>query len=270
VQRIHSILDPRVAAFRNMKDRTLRGENIFVTEGLLLTERLLKSRFRTDSLLVSERLAWQVQPLLPPEVPMYVAPEYLIHELVGFPFHRGVLAAGNRGEDLTLDQMLSAAEPRAELSLIICPQITQAENLGLVFRTAAAFGIDGVLMGQQCCDPFSRRCLRLSMGGVLRVPFVKAGDLAAELQRLKQRWEFEHVAAVLDRQADRLAGTAWKPRTALVFGNEFEGLAPQWLAACDRRLTIPMQPGTDSLNLGVAAGIFMYELKKAAISAIPR
>src|SRR5690606_9501207 len=100
MERIHSIHDPRVVAYRNRKERTLRGENIFVTEGLLLTERLLKSRFRTESLLVSQRMVWQVQPLVPAGVPMYVAPDYLIHELVGFPFHRGVLGTGHRGEAL--------------------------------------------------------------------------------------------------------------------------------------------------------------------------
>jgi tRNA G18 (ribose-2'-O)-methylase SpoU len=259
---IHSIDDPRVAIYRNMKERTLRGENIFVTEGLMLTERLLKSRFAAESLLVSQRWAWQVEPLVPPEVPIYVAPEDLVHELVGFPFHRGVLGAGRRSEPLTLDTMLAAADARTELSLIVCPQVNQAENLGLVFRTAAAFGIDGLLLGEQCCDPFSRRCLRLSMGGVLRVPFVHSHDLLADLDRLKTRWGFERVATVLDPAAEPLAGAAWKPRTALLFGNEFEGLSTDWLAACDRRVTIPMQPGTDSLNLGVAAGIFVYEMKK--------
>lgn len=262
MERIHSIHDPRVAVYRDMKERTLRGENIFVTEGLLLTERLLASRFQTESLLVSERWVWQVQPLVPAEVPMYVAPDYLIQEMVGFPFHRGVLAAGRRGKDLTLEGLLGSADRDSPVSLIVCPHITQAENLGLVFRTAAAFGIDGVVLGPQACDPFSRRSLRLSMGGVLRVPFIRSEDLVIDLDRLGKQWGFDRVATVLDSHAQRLDGASWKPRTALVFGNEFEGLSPQWLAVCDRSVTIPMQPGTDSLNLGVAAGIFVYELKK--------
>jgi len=158
--------------------------------------------------------------------------------------------------------VLGPADARPERSLIVCPQITQAENLGLVFRTAAGFGVDGILLGQQCCDPFSRRCLRLSMGGVLAVPFVRSEDLLLDLNRLKHQWGFDRVATVLDPRAERLPDAAWGPRTALVFGNEFEGLSGEWLAACDRRVTIPMQPGTDSLNLGVAAGIFVYELKK--------
>ncbi len=262
MERIHSVHDPRVASYRNMKERTARGENVFVTEGLLLTERLLHSRFPTESVLVSERLAWQVQPLVPAGVPMYVAPEYLIHELVGFDFHRGVLAAGSRGTPLTLDKLLHPAHTLPQFGLIVCPHVTQAENLGLVFRTAAAFGIDGLLLGQQCADPFSRRCLRLSMGGVLRVPFARTGDLLGDLNRLKQSWAFDRVATVLDPTTQPLAAATWNPRTALLIGNEFEGLSEQWLAACDRRLTIPMQPGTDSLNLGVAAGIFVYEWKK--------
>ena len=261
---LSSLDDPRLAPYRNMKERTLRGEKLFVTEGLLLTERLLESPFRTESLLVTERMASQVQSRVPPEVPVYVVPDELIAELVGFPFHRGVLGAGHRGEPLSLDLLLKEAGNRAELSLVVCPQVTQAENLGLLFRTSAAFGIDGILLGPQCCDPFSRRALRLSMGGVLRVPFVQSTDLAADLVRLKSEWGFERVATVLDQNAERLTEARWAPRTALLFGNEFEGLSDDWLALCDRRLTIPMQPGTDSLNLGVAAGIFIYAWRQGS------
>ena len=266
---ISSLDDPRLAPYRNMKERTLRGEQLFVTEGLLLTERLLTSRFRTASLLITERMTSQVEPLVPAEVPVYVVPDALIAELVGFPFHRGVLGAGHRGEPLSLETLLKETAGRTELSLVVCPQVTQAENLGLLFRTAAAFGIDGLLLGPQCCDPFARRALRLSMGGVLRVPFVQSLDLAADLRRLKSQWGVQCVATVLDHEAERLSDARWAPRTALFFGNEFEGLSAEWLALCDRRLTIPMQPGTDSLNLGVAAGVFIYTWKQQGSKGSP-
>lgn len=243
-----------------MKERTARGESLFVTEGLLLVERLLKSRFETESVLVAESYAAQMVPLVGLGVPLYVASESVLQQIIGFPFHRGVLAAGRRGQPSTLDDLLPKSKP--ELGLIVCPHINQSENLGLIFRTAAAFEIDAILLGPQSSDPLSRRCLRLSMGGALRVPFVVLADLPAKLKYLQTRWGFDIVATVLDEHAQRLGDARWKPRTALLLGNEFEGLPPEYLELCDRRLTIPMPPGTDSLNVGVATGIFVYQWKR--------
>ncbi|NUQ62286.1 MAG: RNA methyltransferase [Pirellulales bacterium] len=253
-----------MAPYRDLKERTARGESIFVTEGLLLTQRLLTSRFEAESVFVSEPFSADVERLAGPDVPVYVASEKVLQEIVGFPFHRGVLAVGRRGNPLLLDDLLWSVGVQSPLGLIVCPHVNQAENLGLIFRTAAAFGMDGVLLGPQSTDPFSRRCLRLSMGGSLRVPFVVSADLLRDLVRLKDRWKVELVATVVDARAEPLSHARWQSRTALLVGNEFEGLPSQHLAVCDRRLTIPMQPGTDSLNVGVAAGIFLYEWKKQA------
>lgn len=260
MHRIDSNDDPRLAPYRDMKARTARGESLFVAEGLLLLERLLKSRFEVESVLVAEPLVSQVAPLIRPKTPIYVASESMLQQIVGFPFHRGVLAAGRRGEPPSLEDLLGGG-CNSQRSLIVCPHVNQSENLGLIFRTAAAFEIDAVLLGPQASDPFSRRCLRLSMGGVLRVPFVVLADLPGDLERLKTLWNFELVATVLDESAERLCDARWHPRTALLLGNEFEGLPPEYLRLCDRRLTIPMPPGTDSLNVGVAAGIFVYKWK---------
>ena len=145
-------------------------------------------------------------------------------------------------------------------TLIVCPEVADGANLGSIFRIAAAFGVDGVVLGEQCCDPFSRRCLRVSMGGVLRAPLVESSDLTADLTDLKRRWHVELLAAVLDETAEPLDRLRRPSRVGLVFGSESVGLADRWLAICDRRVTIPMQPGTDSLNLAVAAGIFVYHM----------
>lgn len=102
------------------------------------------------------------------------------------------------------------------------------------------------------------------MGGTLQVPFSTSAELVDDMRRLRDRWQVELVAAVVDDRAERLPDFRWPRRTALVFGNEFHGLRDPWLSACDRRVTIPMPPGVDSLNLGVAAGIFLYELAKSA------
>ncbi len=134
--------------------------------------------------------------------------------------------------------------------------------MGLIFRVAAGLGADGLLLGPQCCDPFSRRCLRVSMGAVLEAPYRKSEDLAADLAALGDRWKIEMLAALLDDRAIALDRVEWPRRAAVLLGNEFDGLGGPWLEFCERRITIPMARQTDSLNLGVAAGIFVYEMMR--------
>jgi len=263
MERIESIDDPRVAPYRNLRDRTLRGESIFVAEGRVLTRRLLESRYPAQSVFVSEHFADEFQGVVGGRAPLYVAPESLLLEVVGFKFHRGVLGVGCRSKLPSLDELTAPLDAAATWSLVVCPEITKPENLGLIFRSAGAFGVDAVLLGERCCDPFSRRCLRVSIGAVLQVPFTKSTDLLADLRRLKDRWGVELMATVLDKQAERLADVRWPSRIGILFGNEADGLRQQWLALCGRHVTIPMSPAADSLNLGVAAGIFVYEMKKA-------
>ena len=262
MDRIESLNDPRVAAYRDLPQRTARGESVFVTEGRLVTQRLLNSDYGTESVFVAERFAEELQPQVGPDVPLYVAREPLLREVVGFDFHLGVLGAGRRRPTLTLDQLVSQKAPEDELSLVICPELAKQENLGLIFRSAAALGVDGIVLGRGCCDPFSRRMLRVSMGAVLQMPFAGSEDLLADLNRLKSYWRVELAAAVLDDRAEPLAHVRWPPRAGILFGSEYDGLRPEWLSLCDRLVTIPMAPNVDSLNLGVAAGIFIYEMKR--------
>lgn len=263
MERIDSIDDPRVAAYRSLPDRTLRGESVFVTEGRNLTLRLLASPYAAESVFVAQQHAAEFAAVVG-DVPLYTAPEPLLKQVVGFDFHLGVLGSGRRGELPSPDELVGRRPVDAPLRLVICPETTKPENLGLIFRSSAGLGIDGLLLGRRCCDPFSRRALRLSMGGTLQVPFSTSVELADAMRRLRDRRQVELVAAVVDDRAERLPDFRWSPRTALVFGNEFHGLREPWLSACDRRVTIPMPPGVDSLNLGVAAGIFLYELAKSA------
>ena len=270
MERIESSDDPRVAAFRGLRDRTLRGESVFVAEGRWLVQRLLASDYPALAVFVSDEYAGEFLPLVPPDVPIYVARESLLLDVVGFKFHRGVLALGQRRPPLALEN-LAARVPghstaRGEFAdgwrLVVCPEITKPENMGLVFRAAAGFGLHGIVLGERSCDPFSRRCLRVSMGAVFRVPFARSTDVVADLRRLKDRYTVTLMAAVLDPQAQPLDAVLWPARAAVLIGNESDGLRDRCLALCDDRVTIPMQPGTDSLNLGVAAGIFVYEMMR--------
>lgn len=262
MERIQSIDDPRVAAYRNLRDRTMRGESLFVAEGRMVALRLLQSRFEPESAFVSEEYVEEFLPLVEGRAPLYVAPESLLLDVVGFNFHRGVLIAGRRRPSPPLDELMAPITDAPTIRLVVCPEITKPENMGLIFRTAGGLGVDGVLLGERCCDPFSRRSLRVSMGAVLHVPFRKSDDLEADLRRLADQWQIELLAAVVEPSAQRLGDLRWPKRVGLLLGNEWGGLGEHWLELCGRRVTIPMAATVDSLNLGVAAGIFLYEMAR--------
>lgn len=259
METITSFDDPRIAPYCNLRERTLRGEAVFIAEGHLVVDRLLASGYPTESLLATPEMAEHYAGRLPEGVPVYVAPDPLVRTIAGFPFHRGVLALGRRLPPRTLAEMIGPGDAPGTLRLLVGPELNQPENLGLIFRTAGGLGVDGVILGPQSCDPLSRRTLRVSMGGVLYVPWYHSRHLDDDLDELRRRG-IETVASVLDDRAVPLSAFRWPRRCALMLGNEYEGLGPRWLARADHRVTIPMCPGTDSLNVGVAAGILMYTL----------
>lgn len=253
---------PLLDAYRNMRDRTLRGECLFIAEGDLVVQRLFDSPFPAESVMVVDSAMPRVLPMLekkvPAEVPVYVVAAAEVPALVGFPFHQGVLAVGRREKVWRLEDLLPT-EKAGRRCVVAMPDVTNPDNLGNVFRCSAALGADGILLGPQACDPLWRRAMRVSMGGVMQLPWVKTDDFARDLAVLKTRHGYTLYATVLDGADTTLAGTAWADRCVLCFGNEYAGLDAATLAVCDRRVTIPMTPGVDSLNLGVSAGIFLYD-----------
>ena len=190
---------------------------------------------------------------------MYVVPDRWIEELIGFNFHRGILACARRLPTATL---VDLAGPRdRKLAMTVCAGIQDRENLGSILRTSLALGANASLLGPQTCDPFARRVLRVSMGAVLQMPLAMSNDLATDLVALRDRHGVELVATVLDPQAEPLAACRVADRFALVLGNEGYGLPPQITELCQRQVTIPMSADVDSLNVGVAAGILLYGLQ---------
>ncbi|HUS90668.1 MAG TPA: RNA methyltransferase [Phycisphaerae bacterium] len=257
VQPVNSLEDPRIAAYRNLKDRELaRWEGRFIAEGLLNVQRLLESDYPVESALVTETRVGEVAALVPAGVPVFAAPERLFSGIVGFGFHGGALACGRRRPGASLEQLARRwAEP---LTIVILPKITSTENLGGLLRISSAFGAAAVVLGPECCDPFYRQAIRVSMGTVFKLPLVRSADLAADLARLRNEWDVPLAAAVLDRDAEPLHAAGRGPRLGLLFGNETTGLPGEIVALCDRRVTIPMRLGTDSLNVAVAAAVFLH------------
>lgn len=258
---IHSPDDPRVAPYFALKDRDVaRSGDRFIAEGEHVVRRLLRSDYPADSVLLSARRVDEIAPLVPDLVPVYVAAtDDILHATIGFKFHSGVIACGRRKPSTTLEQVAAGGDdPARRLMLMILPEVANAENLGALMRIAAGFGVDALVLGERSCDPFYRQAIRVSMGTVFSLPIVRSNNLLEDLRRLRERWGVQLAATVLDPAAEPLSGARRPPRFGLLFGNEAQGLAPEHVAACDRRVTIPMKLGTDSLNVAVAAGIFLY------------
>lgn len=251
--------DPRLEVYRHLKaTNATRGGDRFVVEGEKLVDRLLASRFTVDSVLTSDRHAARVGSRLPEGVTHYVVPQGRIDELVGYNFHQGALACGVRRPWPTLGEIVAAAGRR--LTLLVCPRLDNPENLGALIRLGDVFGVDALLSGPSCPDPLSRRVLRVSMGTALRLPVLAFVDLGREVEVFRVEHGLALAAAVTDPDAVPIGRFGRPERLGLVLGRESAGLDPAWVARCDHRLTIPMRPGADSLNVAVAAGILLHQL----------
>jgi tRNA G18 (ribose-2'-O)-methylase SpoU len=256
VIRLTDLSDPRLALYRNLKDRELAAQgDLFVCEGLLVVQRLLRSQYPCLSVLCAERKVGAVLPDARPETPVYVVPDALLHDVVGFKFHTGALAVGRRLPRGPLEAVLPKREG---LTLVVLPHTNNLENVGSIARISAAFGVDAMILGEECCDPFYRQSLRVSMGTMFSLPLHRSEDLKRDLVALRDGYGVQLAATVLDPEAEPLAGAGRPGRVALLFGSEAEGLPGDYLEICSRRLTIPMSLGTDSLNVSMAAAVFLY------------
>lgn len=259
---ITALSDPRLDPFRELKrTNATRWAEQFVAEGDKLTRRLLAARrFEIVSLLVGRRYARTFAELAPPEIPILVVDDRDIEEIIGFNFHRGVLACAKRPAAQHLAEALAAPAERSVI--VVCPNLHDPENLGTLVRTSLALGVAALVLGPHCADPFSRRVLRTSMGAAFELPIYCSADLAADVQTLR-RSGFRLVASVVDSDAESILRFEPPPRLALFIGNEAHGLEPEWIERCDERITIPMRPGPDSLNAAVAAGILLHHVTRA-------
>jgi len=255
---VDSISDPRLAPYRELNQRNLtRHSGLFIAEGDKVTERLIASRYPVASILAEADRAERLAPALPPGTPIYVAQRHLLAETIGFQFHRGVLGCGRRLPGPKLHEVTTPS-PR-QPTILVCPDVQDPTNLGSIIRTAAAFGCAAIVLGGRCADPFSRRVLRVSMGAALHLPIIESGDIAADLAALRQA-DYTLVASVIDASAEPLADFKRPAKLALLVGSEGHGLSAELRALCHRQVTIPMRLGIDSLNVAVAAAVFLYHL----------
>lgn len=261
--RIASLEDPRLAVYRDLPKSNLTPlSGKFVVEGRLLVERLAASHYPIDSVVVDERQLGMVPGNLPEDTPVYVLPAKSVEHLIGFNFHRGILACGRRLAPKQI-QELRTGDANAT-PLVVCVDIQDPTNLGGILRNCAAFGIQAVVLSNRCADPFSRRVLRVSMGTVFKLALYQSSDILPDLDWLRGSREFELIATVLDPDAEPLDRIRRVARSAILFGNEAHGLPPSIVALCQRRVTIPMELNTDSLNAASASAVVLYQFTRVA------
>jgi tRNA G18 (ribose-2'-O)-methylase SpoU len=265
IEHIDSLDDVRVADYRNVPDALLlRERGLFVAEGRLVVRTLLDERRHPVRSLLLTPIAYDAlaDALAPrPDVPVFVAPVDVVSAIVGFHFHRGCLALGERTDGFTVAGALDAAVG-ANL-IVVAEQVGNADNIGAVFRNAHAFGAGCVLLSPECCDPLYRKAIRVSMGASLRLPFAEIVDWPDGLQAIKDAG-YAIVALTPDLAAEELtAFAARRPaRIALLLGHEGLGLSPGALAHADARVRVAMTPGVDSINVATAAAIGMYVCRR--------
>ena len=277
---IDAIDDSRIGDFRVVSDPALmRGRGLFVAEGSLAVERLLASPFRTRALLVTESALARLRTAIgasamcsetagafkadePPAI--YVTGSAELRRITGFRFHRGCLALGERSADGSTPGGLPPPRPGAPV--VALDAVTDPDNVGSIFRSAAAFGAAGLILSPRCADPLYRKAIRTSMATTLSLPFqvAAAGDWPAALERL--RGDGARLAALTPAPGaadlESVVQSSTGAPFVLIAGNEGDGVSQTVLESCDATVRIPLHPAVDSLNVATAVAIGLYRLRR--------
>ena len=257
--------DPRLADYVRLTDVRLRksleaAHGLFVAEGEKVIRRALAADYPPRSVLITERRLAGLTGLLDAcPAPAYVVPDPVAQHLTGFDVHRGVLASMARLPARKVTDLLPGAR-----RIVVLEDIVDHTNVGAIFRCAAAFGTDAVVLAPRCADPLYRRAVRVSMGAVFAIPYARMTDWYGGLGELREAG-FRLLALTPDQSAAPIGTAVLGERAALMLGTEGDGLSSRWLREADQAVSIPMAPGAmaagvDSLNVVAAAAIACHAL----------
>lgn len=267
---ITDFADPALDVYARLTENRLvnredLSQGLFIAESPKVIERALNAGYVPVSFLMEPRhVETQARDILARcgEVPVYTAPLDVLKQLTGFPLTRGMLCAMRRRPLPAVETVCAGAKRVAVLEDVMNPT-----NVGAIFRSAAALGIDAVLLTQACSDPLYRRAIRVSMGTVFQVPWARIGEDAADwpqkgVERL-HALGFRTAAMALTDDSVSIddARLAAEPRLAIVLGTEGDGLSPRTIAACDYTVKIPMAHGVNSLNVAAASAVAFWQLR---------
>lgn len=231
-----------------------------MAEGEKVVRRLLESQFQVLSALLTPEWLDRYRSLLNGRsATVYVAPKSIVETIVGFRLHQGIMAMGAIPQTPPLSAVLQQATRPYLLAAV--DGLTNADNLGVLVRNCAAFGVQALLVGETSSSPYLRRAVRNSMGAVFSIPIIHVNNLAGTLSHLRQEG-VQIIAAdphASKNISDRPSGEA---SCCIIFGSEAEGISRQILEVCDFALAIPMERGVDSLNVASASAVFLYELRR--------
>ncbi len=263
IQRIDSFELPALQPYRTMRQqKEHREQGIFVAEGEKVVHRLLESKFTLLSVLLPEKWLNELGPLLqarPESLPVFVAEKKLLETLTGYSMYQGLLAVGKIPRQPTLGEVVDQNSKPYLLAAV--DNLSNAENLGALVRNCAAFNAQALIVGETSCSPFLRRAVRSSMGTIFRLPVIESQDLASTLRDLRALG-IRCIAAHPHVQGRTLPRTDLVSDCCIVFGSEGFGIGPKVLEVCDEAVAIPMPESVDSLNVGSAAAVFLYEANR--------
>lgn len=256
--------DPRVTDYTGLTDTQLRRrrepeEGLYIAESTKVLRRAIDAGHTPRSFFLTEKWLPDLEDVLDrfPDVPAYVGSEAVLEEITGFHLHRGALAAMNRPAPLSVETVLRNAH-----RVVVLEDMVDHTNLGAVFRSAAALGIDAVLVTPRCADPLYRRAIRVSMGAVFQVPWVRL-DSWPHMRTLRGLG-FLVAALALEPGSIELQELSQQnpDRLALILGTEGEGLSPQTIEQSDLTVRIPMSHAVDSLNVAAAGAVAFWECRR--------
>ncbi|MCF2571419.1 TrmH family RNA methyltransferase [Brevibacterium sp. UCMA 11754] len=241
------------------------AEGLFIAESSKIIRRAHAAGMVPRSYLTSPKWLFDLADLIATnDAPIFIGTDAAVEALTGFHLHRGALAAMHRPEMADVGQLVAKAS-----RIVVIEDVVDHTNIGAIFRSAAAFGVDAVLVTPRCADPLYRRSIRVSMGTVFQVPWTRIETWPAGVDTLRELGF--HVAALAldeDSVAIREFAADAPERTAIVFGTEGDGLRRSTIAACDSTVMIPMSGGVDSLNVAAASAVACFALQSEPAAAL--
>lgn len=261
VTRIDSLDLPDLEPYRTMRrpvEHRLKG--VFVAEGEKVVRRLVESSLNVVSILLTQEWLDKYLSILEDrriEHGVFVAEKSLLEQIVGYGLHQGIMAIGRVPE--ALDVLDSAKRYPGPKLFVAVDGIANSENMGVIVRNSAAFGVQMLIVGETSCDPYLRRSVRNSMGTIFRLPIAKVDRLSETLLELRDELSVLIVAADPKQDARELASIDLTKDVSLIFGSEGEGISPEVLSRCDVRVKIPMYHDVDSINVASSVGVVLYE-----------
>jgi tRNA G18 (ribose-2'-O)-methylase SpoU len=273
---VESAADARLDPFRNLKGQGARSDRTFVAESELVLERLFHAAVRVRAILITPARAERLGDLLGSyaaqsgvgPLDIFVAPQAVINEVVGYPLHRGVIALAERPQLPSPESVLRPAR-----TVVVLEEVMDPDNVGAVFRHCAGFGVDAILLHGPTADPLYRKTIRTSMGWTIQMPYARMASRESAVDTLR-RAGFVTLALTPSRSAevlsDVLAALDESTPIAFLLGAEGPGLKDSTMESVDHRARIPLSDGVDSLNIATAAAIALYALVNAQPTRLRR